>query len=828
MLTPLRGWGLLNLKTMLKKLLKFSTIAATAMALHTQAQTQVHPLTGATVTGSIVTSIQEVQTIIGSRLALCDDKSPFLNMTVTVRGRMVAPGKITFPEQTISGVIYPQTTVNNSVGQGGQEIYLQQGNVAGLFLRATVSSKNYGGTVDLVNLPAGDSIEVTGKITEFFGMTQLEPNLVTRIGVAPNLPPLIDNSKVEGISPVTITNLGNFSNSSILNNLEGGEPFEGMYVELRDLTVVELEYFPNPPVRLNIYVQDLLGNKAVISDRFRIARLPINDGQGRFQLPVVGQKYKSIKGLIYHSKSQSATNGCTSASGEFSTNRSATYQIHPWYPSQYEIDFNVPPTISNSEVSPIVPSTSGSITVSANIVPQATFLVTSAGLYFSTDTLNYDSWTRVAMTATGNQYSATIPNTFTDGQMVYYYIAATDNRNFISVTPSVPSTISGIKGNAKPSIFVVRNGGLQIRDVQFTPFANGRSPYESKVVTLTGIVTASVKDMQQNMSNVVIQQENATEWAGLLLQTNSLLSNAAMGSKITVQGRITEITAGASTFTSMDQITSVVANGTGLITPLTLSVNTFSGAYNFRNHEKYEGMLVKLVNPTANGNLFVVDPNADSDPVFTSNTQGEYRIGTDTMTIKNLATTLSGAARNTLIAGTRVLAGRNSSVGSPNSQYVSLISRQTTATGSAQQSTVEANTGITSVIASLKVSFKSMTGIAQHSFGNMKVLPRNNADIELLSVGGVSRSLTSIATPTAPIVASIYPNPTTGVFTVAIANSANSLIEISNIQGQLVYSEKTNASQLNLDLSSKNAGVYFVKITNTSTGFAYFTKLVIR
>ncbi len=828
---------------MLKKLLKISTIASLAMALHTQAQTQVHPLTGATITGAIVTSIAEVQTIIGSRLALCDDKSPFLNMTVTVRGRMVAPGRVTFPAMTIDGIAYPTTTVVNAVGNGGQELYIQQGMIAGLSVRRSGSgtSKNYNGP-NLTSLLAGDSVEITGNLNEFRGMSQLEPINVSIIGVnsIAGLPALVDGNQLEGIAPLTISNLGNLNNSNRINNLEDGEKYEGMYVELRNVRVQEVS--PAPPYtnasRPYIVLVDDDGNQVIINDRFKAGRLaigsstssssPVIAGEGRLIVPLVGQKYKSIKGMLYHAKTQQSTNGCSSATGEFETFPAASYQIHPWHPSQFDLDPNFSPIISSVSFAPLAPSTSSNITISANVSPQSSFNISSAGVYFSTDTLNYDSWSSVAMTSTGNQFSANIPNTFADGQMVFFYVVASDNRGLTSVFPNVPTSISGIKGNSKPNMLVVRNGGLTIKDIQYTPFSNGRSPYEGKVVTVSGIVTATVKDGEQNMSNVVIQQENATEWAGLLLQTNSLLSNAAMGSKITVQGRVTEITAGgASTFTTMDNIASVVANGTGSITPLTLSVNTFSGAYNFKNHEKFEGMLVKLVNPIANENLFVVDANADSDPRFTSNTQGEYRIGTDTMTIKNLATTLTGAAKNTLIAGTRVLTGRNSSATSPNSQYVSLIAQQTTATGSAQKSIVEANTGVNAVIASSKVSFKSMTGIVQHSFGNMKLLPRNNADIELISILGVTYSFTGQNTPDR-VVANIYPNPTSGQLNIDFTNSGSYLLEIANIQGQSIYQEKINTSKTTVDLSTKNAGVYILKITNTNSGFSYFQKLILK
>lgn len=739
---------------MLKKFLKLSAIGVLLASSSIYAQTQVHPLTGATVTGAIQTTIQEVQTIIGSRLANCDDKSPFLNLTVTVRGRIPAPGEITFPPMTIAGVAYPSTSVVNAVGVRGNELYIQQGMVAGVLVRFPNSSNGNstfsGGNIKLTETRAGDSVEVTGRVTEFRGMTQIEPRNIDFIDQLTNLPSTINGQQVEGVFPLTITNIGNLNNPTSQNNLEGGEQYEGMYVEVRDVTLQLIDFIggqsANRPVMVLV---DASGNKVFLADRFKAGRLPTNvvssasspvlAGEGRLVLPVVGQKYKSVRGMLYHAKTLTATNGCTSAAGEFETFSTAGYQIHPWYPTQYELEDNIPPIISNI-VSPIAANTTDGISISANISAQDTYSITSAFVYYSTDTLNYNSWANVSMTGIGNEYTSSIPNIFSNGQLIYYYIVANDSKSSISVSPNVPSSISGITGTAKPKFFVVRNGGLQIKDVQFTPFTNGRSPYEGIVVSVTGVVTASVKDGSQNMSNVVIQEEGSTEWGGLLLGTSGLLSNVDLGQKIRVQGRIIEVTAGASTFTSMDQISAVSVVGHGSITALELPVNTFSGVYNFANHEKYEGMLVKLVNPIANEKVFVVDTNADFTTASRSNFW-EYRIGTDITQLANLPLSVSGANRNILISGTRILTGRTPTVNSPGSQFVSLITRHvTTFSGGADTNIVKANTGKRIIYASTKVSFQSMTGIVQNSFGNMKLLPRNDADIELLSISGTGSS----------------------------------------------------------------------------------------
>ncbi|RMA64598.1 T9SS type A sorting domain-containing protein [Ulvibacter antarcticus] len=59
---------------------------------------------------------------------------------------------------------------------------------------------------------------------------------------------------------------------------------------------------------------------------------------------------------------------------------------------------------------------------------------------------------------------------------------------------------------------------------------------------------------------------------------------------------------------------------------------------------------------------------------------------------------------------------------------------------------------------------------------------------------------------------SIYPNPASDYFTIE-ANAKINSIEIVNVLGQTLFSEKTNNSEETIDISSLSAGAYFVMIT---------------
>ena len=82
---------------------------------------------------------------------------------------------------------------------------------------------------------------------------------------------------------------------------------------------------------------------------------------------------------------------------------------------------------------------------------------------------------------------------------------------------------------------------------------------------------------------------------------------------------------------------------------------------------------------------------------------------------------------------------------------------------------------------------------------------------DLLSVTEISRET------------KIYPNPTTGNFTVEGLNVAQ--VEVYNLVGQKIYTEQGNV--VTIDASKWNKGLYLVAITNTN-GVVETKKLVVK
>ena len=62
----------------------------------------------------------------------------------------------------------------------------------------------------------------------------------------------------------------------------------------------------------------------------------------------------------------------------------------------------------------------------------------------------------------------------------------------------------------------------------------------------------------------------------------------------------------------------------------------------------------------------------------------------------------------------------------------------------------------------------------------------------------------------------IYPNPTNGWITVKIAANDKGAIEVTNLQGKVIYKNTLNSNTQNIDLSANAKGIYFVTVTTTN------------
>lgn len=690
-----------------------------------------------------VATIQQVQNVSQANLLNCKDSSSYVGQQVKVRGVVVTSYGL-----AVSGSGSPLRNIWIKTGTGA---------FSGLDVFAGSSDP---GAADVTNLVAGDSVEVIGTVTEFGpnGGPQVETELA-----------IIQSATVLGSAPAPqadVINLADLNDIGQLNKLPTGEQWEGDFVELHNVEVVAVVYFAGN-TRVSFNVKDAAGNMLNVSDRFLIQHLPAAGGS--FVPPPVGTVFDTLKGIIMHSP-----NGCKG----FPSGRG--YELHPFAASHYSIAVG-PPSISNITINPAIPTSTQLPIVSATIT-DADGVVVSADLHYAVGATN-TTYTTIPMTAgAGNQYTATIPAQ-SNGSFVKYYITATDDSSMTSTQPNVSATIN-------PLVYLVKDNGLDIYDLQYTPFTDGNSIFMNKQVTVTGIVTASAEP--NNLGYVFIQQEGVLNWGGIMCLGNSALSSLVVGDKITATGTVKEDFG----FTRLESISAISKIGTGTISPLNLDPSILA-TYSFANNEQYEGMLVTLKAANPNAKIYVTDDNADSPIRF-----GEYRVGLDTLQPDN---------------GCRILAGRTTT-GAINSLNVSYVQDMTAGIGAGN--TPWLGIYVDTVFVSYGDCMKSASGILYYSFSNMKLLPRNNADFDTYDDhcnGNVAIAPSILE----KVQISAYPSPASEVLNVRfnLPTTMNASIELFDLAGKKVATQTFTGVNGEASVNTTNIanGIYMLNVVSDNT-----------
>lgn len=599
---------------------------------------------------------------------------------------------------------------------------------------------------DINTLVSGDTIEVTAIVQEFQGTNAA--NGETQLFPVPNGVQLL--SFEPGAAPVAlVVSVGQLNGAlnaanNPTNNILSGEKLEGNFVEIQNVQVVNVDL--SVADRCRILVKDANNNHIWIYDRFKTQR--ISNG---FVPPNIGDSYTSVKGMIEGWK-----NGCPG-----SANGNRGYNLNPFSLTHY-VKGASSPAVGNIRKNSACPVASAPVFVSADITDDGS--VSSVELLYSTAQTGTNNFTAVTATVVGTRYSATIPSQAA-GTFVRYYWRAKDNLNNTTLQPNV---VAGT-----PAMFyTVTSSGCTIRDIQFTPYFNGRSGYVGDTVTVTGIVTASAANT--NLGYVYIQQAGQTEWGGIWVSAGSLITGFNVGDQISVTGVVEEYFG----LTRLANVSAANLIQTGAApAPVVVDPAQFS-TYDFAACEKYESMLVKLQNPISGQNLFVVDSNADA---ATGRNNGEYRIGGDVLD------------PNT---GCRVLAGRQNTntFSSLNVTYVN----------SPIWATVDGIMNVTPIVVLPGSPVTLMQGILIYSFGNMKLLPRNNADVDIFVANKDLLTSEGFA---------MYPNPAREKVSFRFAAESQSIsIELFHANGQRVVQTVSVGSEAEISTTGLPSGLYRVRI----------------
>lgn len=695
-------------------------------------------------------SVSDIQFVNATDLANCNDLSSYDGKEVTTVGIVMHDGNLTeLSSGSVNGGYRPGVHILDTASNG-------MGSFRGLQIHGVYTDG--GGqsqpVTTLNNLVRGMVIEVTGTVSNYQGETQLFPT---------------DNSSVKVIGSVTAPSaetldLGKLNDNTRTNNYVTGEEWEGSFVKFSNVTVVAVNIFQGN--RVSFDVSDENGNLINVSDRFLVQKLPartlVNPSSpkntGEFVAPIVGTQYESLSGIIMHSE-----NGCSGGVGR-------GYELHPFDTSHYKVG-DTPPSITEVKRNPLVPNSSTSATISAKII-DFNGTVANQKLYYTSD-LNKSNadFTSVALSlksGTTDEYEAMIP-AFSDGTIVRYYIQATDNDGNISYEP-----FSASKADGSTAFYTIRDAGLTIQDIQYVlDPSSDASPYRDQIVTVKGYVTASAKPY--DLEDVYIQDKDATAWGGLRLSGSSDLLELWRTEEVEVTGTIEE----SYGFTQMIVNTVSKTGNTTEIMPIELPVSDSAGRIN-RGLEKYEGMLVKLVN--ADGKVKISNPRL--------NPFGEWLVANDTGANFNNSTKVQTGVKN----------GNNNS-----SLWVSVVSNDTFAT-------IDGIMEVPAIEATKDMDMDAIIGVLYYGFGQYALKPRNNDDFVGFSL---ALETTDYAKDTATnsihdiqkIGFSLYPNPAQNMLHVKLNNATNGIISIKSIEGKTMRNESIVKEAI-INISSLDPGMY--------------------
>lgn len=703
-------------------------------------------------------SVRDIQYISPADLTDCKDLSAYDGQEVKTVGIVMHDGNLTeLASGSVNGGYRPGVHILDTSSSGMGDFRGIQ--IHGVYTDGSGQSQPVS---KLDNLVAGMIIEVTGTVDNYQGETQVFPS---------------DNSSVNVIGSVTapqaqVIDLGNLNDNSRTNNFVTGEEWEGSFVQLDNVTVVSVSIFSGN--RVSFDVSDDNGNLINVSDRFLVQKQPgrtlVNPSSpqtdGEFVAPIPGTKYESLRGIILHSE-----NGCSGGTGR-------GYELNPFDKSHYKVG-DTPPSITEVKRTPLVPTSSDNLTISAKII-DFNGSVVSQKLYYTDDlTKDNTSFTETTFTlkaGSSDEYEGTIP-AFANGTIVKYYISATDDDGNKSYAPFTAKNQDGAT-----AFYTVRDEGLTIRDLQYVldPTSDA-SPYEGQTVTVKGYVTASAKPY--DLEDVYIQDKDAKEWAGIRLSGSSDLLELWRTEEVEVTGEIVE----SYGFTQM-LVSSVTKTGNKAeIAPVELPVSDSAGRVN-RGMEKYEGMLVRVVNQ--GGKVKIANPRL--------NPFGEWMISSDTGASFNNSTKVQTGVKN----------GNNNS-----SLWVSVVSNDTFAN-------FDGIMEVPAIEATKEMDMDALIGLVYYGFSQYSIKPRNNDDIVGFSLPLESTNYAG-DTATNSIInienngLTFYPNPSRNVLNVKTNNSKGGILYVKSIAGKEII-KSTILDQVELNVESLIPGMYMLEFIDSN------------
>ncbi|MDA3860983.1 MAG: T9SS type A sorting domain-containing protein [Melioribacteraceae bacterium] len=360
--------------------------------------------------------------------------------------------------------------------------------------------------------------------------------------------------------------------------------------------------------------------------------------------------------------------------------------------------------------------------------------------------------TPVDLVTSDSVWTGTIP-ALNNSAIVSYFVQAYDNEGNLSFSPN--DTTNG------KYFYHVLNRDLTIQDVQFTYSASGFSGYNNYSVTLEGVVTSDTSDI----SGQIYIQNGSGEWSAIQLfgtATEALQRN----DKISVTGIVNEIF-GVTRLGDLDEGVNLTILESGVPAPEVTEIATAVIGTGGLPTEAMEGVLINYTNIT------VVDENADGDIGGTNFGEMLVADGTGVGTRVELQDGLHDY--------------HNFWDAALENEPIRILDAST---------------------------FDELVGILWYSFGNYKLVPRNNDDFV-----GYTDIDENIEIPQVFSLSQNYPNPfnPTTVIQYSLSEVTNVKLKVYDMLGReiatLVNREQT-AGVYNVEFNATNlsSGVYFYRV----------------